>query len=279
MKLDVQGRTAYAYSGGKTFDPALPCVVFIHGALHDHSAWTLLARWCAHHGFCTLAVDLPGHGGSVGPPLRDVQVHADWLLALLTAAGVARATLVGHSMGSLIALEAAGRAPQRVERLVMMGSAYPMQVSQSLLNTALQDPMRAIDMVNAWSFSTISAKPSFPGPGMYLHGSNRALMRRMQAAERSINLFHHEFALCDAYRSGEAAAAALRCPVTMVLGSDDQMTPPRGARDFATTLKARVVMVDAGHNLMAQAPDAVLNALRLALHDAPGLAVETGVTT
>ena len=79
-------------------------------------------------------------------------------------------------------------------------------------------------------------------------------------------MFHHEFALCDAYRGGEAAAAALRCPVTMVLGSHDQMTPPRGAHDFAATVKARVVMVDAGHNLMAQAPDAVLNALRQALN-------------
>jgi alpha-beta hydrolase superfamily lysophospholipase len=69
MKLTVQGREAYAYTGGKPFDPALPCVVFVHGALHDHSCWTLLARWCAHHGHSVLAVDLPGHARSAGPPL------------------------------------------------------------------------------------------------------------------------------------------------------------------------------------------------------------------
>ncbi|HEY9238651.1 MAG TPA: alpha/beta hydrolase, partial [Burkholderiaceae bacterium] len=50
---------AYAYTGGKAFDPALPCVVFVHGALHDHSVWTLLARWFAHHGHAVLAIDLP----------------------------------------------------------------------------------------------------------------------------------------------------------------------------------------------------------------------------
>ncbi|HSW05507.1 alpha/beta fold hydrolase, partial [Aquabacterium sp.] len=64
MELRVQGRRAYAYTGGKPFDAALPCVVFIHGALNDHSVWTLLARWLAHHGHGVLAVDQPGHGRS-----------------------------------------------------------------------------------------------------------------------------------------------------------------------------------------------------------------------
>jgi pimeloyl-ACP methyl ester carboxylesterase len=240
-------------------------VVFIHGALHDHSAWTLLARWCAHHGHGVLALDLPGHGRSAGPPLRSVEAIADWVIALLQAAGATRAALVGHSMGSLIALEAAARAPDRVAGLVMMGTAYPMRVSAALLDTARDDPLKAIDMVNAWSFCSTASKPSFPGPGMWLHGSNRALMRRMQAGETSLNLFHHEFSLCDAYRGGEAAAARLGCPVTFVLGRQDMMTPARAARDFAAVLKAHVVTVDAGHSMVAEAPDEVLAALRGAL--------------
>ena len=60
---------AYAYSGGKAFDTALPCVVFVHGALNDHSVWTLAARWFAHHGWAVLAPDLPGHSRSAGAPL------------------------------------------------------------------------------------------------------------------------------------------------------------------------------------------------------------------
>ncbi|MCB1995706.1 MAG: alpha/beta hydrolase [Burkholderiaceae bacterium] len=265
MKLDVQGRVAYAYTGGRAFDPSLPVVVFVHGALHDHSCWNLLARWAAHHGHAVLAVDLPGHGHSEGPPLPDVEALADWLLALLDTAGVARATLVGHSMGSLISLEAAGRAPQRVQRLVMLGTAYPMQVSEALLSTAKADPLKAIDMVNAWSHASLAAKPSFPGPGMWLHGSNRALMRRMQAGCADVNLFHHEFSICDSYRGGEAAAAQVSCPVHFVLARHDQMTMPKAARALARSLNAQVHEVEGGHNMMTEAPGQVLQALQRAL--------------
>jgi len=114
MEFNVKGGQAYAYTGGKPFNPALPCVAFVHGALNDHSVWTLLARWFAHHGFCVLAVDLPGHGRSVNPVLGTVPELGAWLLDLLAAAGVQQASLVGHSMGSLIAMEAAAQAPERV---------------------------------------------------------------------------------------------------------------------------------------------------------------------
>lgn len=271
MKLTVQGRTAHVYTGGKALDPALPCVVFVHGALNDHSVWTLLARWFAHHGWGVLAVDLPGHGQSEGPPLASVEASADWLLAVLDAAGVQQAALAGHSMGSLIALEAAARAPQRATRLVMIGTAYPMKVSDALLTTARDKPLAAIDMVNSFSLSTYAAKPSYPGPGMSLHGSNRALMRRTLAGCPPVdgrNLFEHDFRVCDAYAGGLQAAAQVRCPATFVLGSKDQMTPPKVTKELAGALKARVLTLDSGHSLMAEQPDPMLAAMRSAL--APG---------
>lgn len=265
MKLHVQGREAYAYAGGKAFDPALPCVVFLHGALNDHSVWTLLARWFAHHGHAVLAVDEPGHGRSAGAPLPSVEALADWTLALLDVVGVRQAALVGHSMGSLIALEAAARAPERVTRLVMVGTAYPMKVSEALLATAKEAPLKAIDMVNAFSHSTLAAKPSYPGPGSWLHGGGRALMRRIQAGQTQLNLFEHDFRVCDAYANGLQAAARVQCPVTLVLGERDQMTSPKATREIAAALKAQVLTVPAGHALMQEAPDGVLNALRTAL--------------
>lgn len=267
MELSVRGfdAKAYAYTGGKAFDPALPCVVFIHGALHDHSVWTLLARWFAHHGHSVLAVDQPGHGRSVGAPLASIEALADWLLALLEAAGVKKASLVGHSMGSLIALEASARAPDRAQTLVMVGTAYPMKVSEKLLETARTAPLKAIDMVNVFSHSTLAAKPSFPGPGTWLHGANRALMRRVQAGQTALNLFHHDFGVCDRYAGGFEAASKVQCPVTLILGERDQMTTPKQSREIAAALKARVHTVAAGHSLMTEAPDALLLALREAL--------------
>ncbi len=263
MDLVVHGRKAFAYTGGKPFDPALPCVVFIHGALNDHSVWTLLARWFAHHGHSVLALDLPGHMRSEGPPLPEVEALADWTLALLAAAGVTRAALVGHSMGSLIALEAAARAPQSVSALVMVGTAYPMKVSQALLDTSRDDPLRAIDMVVSYSHSTLAAKPSYPGPGSWLRGGSRALMRRVQS--RQPGLFHHDFSVCDRYANGVQAAGKVTCPVSLVLGSADQMTVPKQARAIADALRATVHPVSAGHQVMAEAPEQVLAVLRSVL--------------
>ena len=258
-----QGKSrAYAYTGGKTFDTKAPCVAFIHGALNDHSVWTLLARWFAHHGWGVLAVDQPGHGRSTGAPLPDVEAIADWTLALLNAAGVERAALVGHSMGSLIALEAAARAPRRISHLVMVGTAYPMKVSDALLSTARDAPHRAIDMVTAFSHSTMGPKPAYPGPGAWVSGGFRALMRRVQAGQPGMNLFHHDFTLCNRYANGMQAAASVQCPVSLILGNSDQMTGPRQTRDIAAALKARVITLPAGHDLMAEAPEALLAALR-----------------
>jgi pimeloyl-ACP methyl ester carboxylesterase len=265
VKLVVGGRAAYAYSGGKAFDATAPCVVFVHGALHDHSVWTLLARWCANHGYGVLAPDLPAHGRSDGPALTSAESLADWLLELLDAAGVRQAAFVGHSMGSLVALEAAAKAPARVTALVLAGTAYPMSVSAALLDSARTTPLAAIDAVNVFSHSSFAAKPSYPGPGSSLHGGNRALMRRVQAGCSEANLFLVDFQVCDRYRGGLDAAARVRCPVTLVLGEHDQMTRPSQAAELAAALQAKTVRVPCGHSMMAEAPDALLGALRQAL--------------
>lgn len=266
MELTVHGRRAYAYTGGRPLDPTLPCLVFLHGAANDHSVWTLLARWAAHHGHAVLALDLPGHVRSEGPPLPDVESLGAWALAVLDAAGVQRAAWVGHSMGSLIALEAAAQAPERARALVMVGTAWPMKVAPALLATAAEAPQRAMAMVNTWSLATLAAKPGCPGPGSWLHGGGLALMQRVQAtAPAGCNLFHHDFGVCDAYVGALQAAARVRCPVHFILGRQDQMTPPRATRELAQALQPRVHTVDSGHQLMAEAPDAVLAALRQAL--------------
>jgi len=265
MKLQVNAQTVYAYTGGKDFDPTLPCIVFVHGALHDHSVWTLLARWFAHHGHGVLALDLPGHGRSEGQALPSVEALGAWLVQVLDAAGVQQASLVGHSMGSLIALEAAAQAPARAGRLVMVGTAYPMKVSEALLETARTAPLKAMDMVNVFSHSSQASKPSYPGPGAWLHGGNLQLMRRVQAGYTHGNLFEHDFRVCDAYAHGLEAAPAVTCPVHFILGERDQMTAPKQSQALAAALQATVHRVPAGHSLMAEAPDPVLNALRTAI--------------
>ena len=252
---------AYCYTGGRPFDRALPTVVFIHGAQNDHSVWALQSRYFAHHGYSVLAVDLPGHGRSAGPALGTVEEMAGWLLSLLESAGAGPALLVGHSMGSLIALEAAYQSPQRVSGLALLGSTYPMRVSDALLETSKNDEAAAIDMVNIWSHSTLAQKPSCPGPGFWTMGMSQRLMQRMSARNPE-HLFHTDFTACNAYANGEAAAASIACPTLLVQGTRDVMTPPKTARQLAASIgHARVISVDAGHQMMAEQPDAVLDAL------------------
>jgi pimeloyl-ACP methyl ester carboxylesterase len=190
---------------------------------------------------------------------------ADWTLALLDAAGVQRAALGGHSLGSLVALQAAARAPSRAVRLLMLGTCVPMPVPQPLLDLGRRDVHAAIDRVVMFSFSTLGAKPSYPGPGAWLRGSARQLMRQVQAAGGDPLLFHTDFNACDAYVGGLTAAARVSCPAHLVLAEQDQMTLPRNAREIASALKATVHTVPGGHFLMQEQPDGVLKALRKAL--------------
>ena len=198
MRIDLDGNDAYAYTGGKRFDPALPGVVFVHGALHDHSVWILQSRYLAHHGHAVLAIDLPAHGRSSGSPLG-VAAGGRWLASIVEASGLRSAALVGHSMGSLIALEAAACLGARASALVMLGPAYPMKVSPKLLELCQRDVLSAIDLVNSLSHSSHAAKPSNPGPGSSIRGGNRALSRRMQRGYAAGNLFLADFTACDGY--------------------------------------------------------------------------------
>lgn len=253
----------YAYTGGKDFDPAKPTVVFIHGVLNDHSVWILQSRYLAHHGWNVLAIDLPGHCRSGGEPPTSVEEASAAVLDMLDAAGVQQAALVGHSFGSLIALETAARAPDRVSHLVLVGTAFPMRVSPALLEASVSAPMKAIDMVNAFSHSTLAPPPSALGPGTWLYGGSRALMRRVLASNTRVNVFFTGFKACDSYAHGEQAMEQVRCPTLFVLGHADQMTPPKAAQGLISKARdARVVQLPAGHSLMTEAPDGVLQALR-----------------
>jgi pimeloyl-ACP methyl ester carboxylesterase len=267
MHLKVNGNETYCYTGGKPFDPAKPTVVFIHGVLHDHSVWILQTRYLAHHGWNVLAVDLPGHSRSGGEAPSTVQEAAEFIAGVLDAAGVAKAALVGHSWGSLIALETAARLKERVTHLVLVGIAYPMKVSAVLLDNSLSQPMKAIEMINIFERSTLAPPPSGLGPGTWVYGTSTALNRRVLAGNPRVNIFHRGFKACDSYANGEAAIAAITCPVLFLLGTQDQMTPRKAAQPLIALAResgksVKVVELAVGHHQMLEAPDATLFAIR-----------------
>jgi pimeloyl-ACP methyl ester carboxylesterase len=267
MELLVNGAKTYCYTGGKAFDPAKPTVVFIHGVLNDHSVWILQSRYMANHGWNVLALDLPGHCRSAGEAPETVEQAADFIAALLDAAEVQRAALVGHSWGSLIALQAASQLKERVSHLVLVGIAFPMKVSQALLDASLNEPMKALAMINVFSRSTLAAPPSVLGPGTWVYGAGMALGRRVLASNKKVNVFHRGFKACDSYANGENAMAQIACPVLFVLGEQDQMTQPKAAQSLITKARdagkaVQVVRLSVGHHQMSEAPDETLFAIR-----------------
>jgi pimeloyl-ACP methyl ester carboxylesterase len=258
MWLRVDG-DVYAYTGARPLVADQRTIVFLHGAANDHGVWAWQSRYFAHHGFNALAVDLPGHGRSGGAALPSVEAIADWIPALLDAAHAPRAALVGHSLGALSALECAARHPARVERIVLVGPAAPMTVSDELLEAARRDDHAAYEMINGWSFSATRQLGGNAVPGFWMTGNAMRLMERTAPGVLAVDL-----AACHGYANGVAAAAAVRCPALVVTGARDLMAPPRNAQALVAALRdARVVSLpSSGHALMAEEPDAVLDALR-----------------
>jgi pimeloyl-ACP methyl ester carboxylesterase len=258
MRVEVRGSEVYCYTGARQVDATRPTVVFVHGAANDHSVFALQSRYFAHHGRNVLAVDLPGHGRSAGTPLDSVEAIADWIPALLDAVGIRQAALVGHSLGSLAALEAAARFPLRIERIALLGAAFPMTVSDSLLAAARDDDHTALELIVGWSHSAGKQLGGNPVPGMWMVGGALRLMERSRPG-----VLHVDLRACHAYANGLTAAASVRCPVLLVLAVRDLMAPPRAAQGLINALaEKRVVMLpDCGHALMAEQPDTVLDAL------------------
>jgi pimeloyl-ACP methyl ester carboxylesterase len=259
MQLNVNGAEIFAATGGREFDRALPTVVLLHGAGFDHTTWALHSRWFAHHGFGLLAPDLPGHGRSSGKPLASIAEMADWVAALLDAAGAGKAKLVGHSMGSLIALETAARHPAKVSGLSLIGTAATMTVGPDLLKAAEANDRAAIDMVSIWGLGFQAELGGSLAPGLWMHSGAQRVLEQCRPG-----VLFNDLNACNAYQGALAAAAKVAVPVTLILGERDMMTPAKAGKALAAALpNARtVVLPGAGHMMMVERPDELLAALQ-----------------
>jgi pimeloyl-ACP methyl ester carboxylesterase len=258
MNLSVDGKEVFAYTAAHAIDAARPTVVFLHGAGLDHSWFGLQSRYFGYHGRNVLALDLPGHGRSGGPPLASVEAMADWVVRVLDGAGLGKAALVGHSMGSLITLECAARHPDRVERIALIGVAYPMKVSEAFLEAARENKHDAFDMSTIWGHAAQVPLGGNPNPGMWMYGDTLARLERLAPG-----VLHNDLKACNDYAAGLDSAARVKCSALFLLGRRDVMTPPRAAASLAQAIAgSRTVQIgSSGHSLMAEAPDAVLDAL------------------
>jgi pimeloyl-ACP methyl ester carboxylesterase len=258
MIVTVDGLSAHASTGGVELTGDYPVVLLIHGAGMDSTVWQLQTRYLAHRGFRAVAVDLPCHGRSAGPALATVDEMAAWIERFVAAARFTAVHLVGHSMGTFIALEVASRNPALVATLTLFGTSTAMPVHSDLLADADRDLPAAAALMAAWGHARPAHVGPNPTPGLWMLGGARALVENSEPG-----VLASDFRACIAYTGALTAAASVICPTTVIVGLGDKMTPPEGARTLAAALpRSRLVeLPDTGHMMMLESPRAIRQAI------------------
>ena len=248
----------HIFSGPKGLQGDDDPIIFVHGTGMDHTVWTLFSRYFLRHGRDVLSVDLPGHGKSEGPLLDSIELLSAKLLDYLDSRNINRFSIIGHSMGSLIALEAASTQPKRVNNLVMIGTALPMAVSDALLELAKKNDPGAIDILTFMGYSKDARIGNSKNPGMWMTEGTRRLMQRSGK-----NVIFKDLLACSNYVDGLEKAKQVSANTLLILGENDYLTPRHKAKDLIKNFQSVSVkeIKDSGHTLMVENPNHVLNCL------------------
>ena len=258
MEISYEGHPVRIATGGRSHDSDDPAVVLIHGSGMDRTAWQMQSRWLAHHGYRVAAVDLRGHGLSGGEPLESIEDMGRWLAGLVHELDLGPAHLVGFSLGTFVALEAAVQDPTCAQSLVLIGTASAMPVHPELLSASYNDITKASALMTSWGLGSAAHRGGHRSPGTWLIGASKAVLERSPE-----NALGHDMAASNGYTNAVATAAKVQVPVTFVLGAEDKMTPIRASGDLIDAVgDATVIRLEAtGHFMPTENPIGVRDAI------------------
>ena len=259
MKIKHDGHDVYIYTGGEEHKPERESIVFIHGAGMNHTVWTLLARYWAKSGYNVAAIDLPAHGLTGGDVAETIEDNAAFVCSIVDQLNLSEpVNVVGHSMGSLVALETAGLLSS-VKCLAMLGTTVPMIVGAPLLDAARDNNRASIDMISLFGHSYGSQIGSNPVAGI----SAQLLAERVLESSAD-GVLYAALNACNEYKTGLQTAAKISCPVGLILGEFDQMTPRRSTGELLNAFADahEICIPDCGHMMMSEKPEATHHALR-----------------
>jgi pimeloyl-ACP methyl ester carboxylesterase len=230
-------------------------IIFVHGAGLDGRAWQYQTAFFAG----SVAIDLPGHGSSPVAAADSVGAYADWLGERVRKLSSTPVTLVGHSMGSLVALETAAKNPDIVDKLILVATSALMPVHHDLLDAARRRDAAAAALVIKWSL------PRDPAFGRHKDWIARLSDSFVATAESGV--MASDFTACDTYTDAVAMGEQVRCPTLFLLAEHDIMTKPKAAQPLAAAISdARIVIIEgAGHMLPLEKPAATNEAISLFL--------------
>jgi pimeloyl-ACP methyl ester carboxylesterase len=236
------------YFAHEANDHSRPPVILIHGTGGNHLSWPPQLRRLPDQRI--FAPDLPAHGKSEGIGRHTIEEYVQDVLEFMSELKIYSAILVGHSMGSAVALSAAIRFPKRVTALGLIGSGARLRVAPSLLRAASDSSTfaSAARMINEASFSSQSIR------------IKELSTQRMMETRPTV--LYGDLMACDAFDVMDQLSK-LSLPTLILCGSDDQMTPLHTSeflRDHIAGARLEVVL-NAGHMVMLEQPDRVSSLL------------------
>ena len=169
----------------------------------------------------------------------------------MDAADLAKTAVMGHSLGALISLEFAARHPERCAAAVFVGVAAKMPVHPTLLDAAKANDPLAIELVDSWCHSRDNHIGGHPVPGGWMTGSTRRLLEKAAP-----DVLFTDLNACNEYKDAATALSRIACPVTVIAGSEDRMTPAKAGRALCEQIReANYVLIDdVGHNMVLEKP-------------------------
>jgi pimeloyl-ACP methyl ester carboxylesterase len=238
-----------------------PPLVFVHGLGGCWQNWLRNIPAAARH-HRVIALDLPGFGASQMP--RDaisIPGYAGTITALCHALGIATATVVGNSMGGLIAAELAISHPTFVQRLVLVDAAG---LSTERLHvrslSALDRAARAVRLSRAVSAPSVAKRPGLRRLAlrMVAHHPERLSADLSHAILQGTGKEGFIPALaCLPKASIRGRLPEIRCPTLIIWGQQDRLVPLADADDIRRLIpnSQLVVFPDVGHVPMLEEPE------------------------
>ena len=162
-------------------------------------------------------------------------------------------------MGSLIGLELAATQPALVTKLVLSGTTAAMRVHEDLQSAADKNQRRAHEMITSWSLTGQSGLGGHPTPGLWMGG--HVLQTSLNAGA---DVLANDLRACNDYDAALDRAADVQCSTLVMVGEEDRMIHPTGTTQLVEAMgdkAATVAIPNAGHAMMLEQPDAVLDAL------------------